>query len=138
MSQHQEPSASLDQLASLIIGAAIEVHRVLGPGYLECVYEEAMAVELELRKIPASRQVCMAVDYKGHQVGEGRMDLVVDDLVIVELKTVETLLPLHTAQLLSYLKATHRELGLLINFNVPMLRDGIKRVIRSKPGVLLS
>jgi len=114
-----------------IIGAAIEVHRVLGPGYLESVYEEALAVELNLRGVAFERQKGMSVDYKGHAVGEGRLDLLVDGCLIVELKAVEALAPIHTSQVISYLKATQLPLGLLINFNVPLLKEGIKRIILS-------
>ena len=95
---------------------------------LESVYEEALAVELTLRGVPFARQVVFALDYKGHKVGEGRMDFLADDCLIVELKTVEAFAPIHTAQAISYLKATKHRLALLINFNVPALKDGIKRV----------
>ena len=120
--------AQIEDAASKVIGAAIEVHRQLGPGYLESVYEEAMAVELTLRGIPFARQVVFALDYKGHKVGEGRMDYLVDGCLVVELKAVETFAPIHTAQAISYLKATKHRLALLINFNVPVLKDGIKRI----------
>ena len=126
-----EPEKRTDDVASAVIGAAIEVHRVLGPGYLENVYEEALAVELNLRGIPFERQKTMAVDYKGHAVGEGRLDLLVDSRLVVELKAVESLVPIHTAQVISYLKAVWLPLGLLINFNVPLLKTGIKRIILS-------
>jgi len=122
-----EPSAELDRLANAVIGAAIEVHRVLGP-----VYEEALAVELELRGIPFARQIPAAVDYKGHAVGEGRLDLLVGGKLVVELKAVEALAPIHSAQVISYLKATGHELGLLINFNVALLKEGIRRIVLSK------
>jgi GxxExxY protein len=127
----REPDKKTDELAKAVIGAAIEVHRILGPGYLESVYEEALAVELKLRGIPFERQKSMGVDYKGHAVGEGRLDLLVDGCLIVELKTVESLAPIHSAQVISYLKATQLPLGLLINFNVPLLKDGLKRIILS-------
>src|SRR5512134_2947555 len=97
-----EPGAKLDQLAHAVIGAAIEVHRLLGPGYVEAVYEEALCVELRLRGIPFMRQVTVPVDYKGHPVGEGRLDLLVGDLLVVELKAVEALAPVHSAQVISY------------------------------------
>lgn len=126
-----EPSAELDRLAHAVIGAAIEVHRHLGPGYLESVYEEALAIECGLRAIPFERQKAVAVNYKGNAVGEGRIDLLVGRRAIVELKAVDALAPIHTAQVLSYLKATGLTLGLLINFNVAVLKDGIKRIIRS-------
>ena len=125
-----EPPPELDEIARAVIGAAIEVHRVLGPGYLESVYEEALWWELRLRGIPVARQVEVAVDYKGHPVGKGFIDLLVGDLVI-ELKACDALAPVHKAQVISYLKATGKHLGLLINFNVSVLKEGIKRVIRS-------
>jgi GxxExxY protein len=127
----REPSEELDRLAYAVIGAAIEVHRVLGPGFLESVYEEALCVELQLRRIPFRQQSVVAVNYKGQLVGEGRLDLLVSNTLIVELKAVENLAPIHSAQLLSYLKMTAHPLGLLINFNVPILREGIKRIILS-------
>jgi GxxExxY protein len=114
-----------------VIGAAIEVHRTLGPGYLESVYEEALGIELSERKIAIQRQHPISVLYKGKAVGEGRLDILVDDQLIVELKAVETLLPVHKAQLISYLKASRLRLGLLVNFNVSVLRDGIQRVVYS-------
>jgi len=126
-----EPSRRLDRLARTVIGAAIEVHRHLGPGYLEGVYEEALAVELRLRGVLFERQKAIAVTYKGHNVGEGRVDLLVGDELLVELKAVEALAPIHKAQLLSYLKAMGCHLGLLINFNVPVLRAGVQRVVLS-------
>lgn len=127
----KEPNSEVDALAREVIGAAIEVHRIMGPGYLECVYEDALCVELELRGIPISRQVLFGVEYKGKRVGESRLDLLVANQLVVELKAVEELLPVHKAQVISYLKATGRELGLLINFNVPVLKDGVKRVVLS-------
>ncbi|MGI6354545.1 MAG: GxxExxY protein [Lentisphaerae bacterium] len=127
----REPSKEIDDLANAVIGAAIEVHRTLGPGYLESVYEEALAVELSLRKIPFEKQKPIGVEYKGHLIGEGRLDLLISNSLIVELKTVDALAPIHTAQVMSYLKALRLPLGLLINFNVPLLKQGIKRVIFS-------
>ena len=126
-----EPSPEVDRLARDVIGAAIEVHRELGPGYHESIYEEAMAIELELRGMPFKRQLAMPVMYKGRPVGEGRMDMLVADDLVVEYKTVESILPVHLAQVLSYLKVTRRRLGLLINFNVSVLKEGVKRVVRS-------
>jgi len=125
----KEPEAKIDKLAHEVIGAAIEVHRVLGPGFLESVYEEALCVELKQRGIPFKRQVAVGVEYKGQMVGEGRMDILVGDFLIVELKTVDNLAPIHVTQTLSYLKATGYSLALLINFNVSVLKDGIKRVV---------
>jgi GxxExxY protein len=126
-----EPSRELDELATKVIGAAIEVHRALGPGYLESVYEEALCIEIGIRSIPFERQVRIGVEYKGHVVGEGRLDVLVARVLPVELKAVEALAPIHQAQLLSYLRMTHLQLGLLMNFNVPILKHGIKRVILS-------
>ena len=120
--------ARIEDAANKVIGATIEVHRQLGPGYLESVYEEALAVELTLRGIPFARQVVFALDYKGHKVGEGRMDYLVDGCLVVELKAVEAFAPIHTAQAISYLKATKHRLALLISFNVSILKDGIKRI----------
>ena len=120
--------ARIEEASNKVIGAAIEVHQHLGPVYLESVYEEALAVEMTLRGIPFARQVVFALDYKGHKVGEGRMDFLVDGGLVDELKAVEALDPIHIAQAISYLKATKHRLALLINFNVPVLKDGIKRV----------
>jgi GxxExxY protein len=124
-----EISDDVDSLSRAVIGASIEVHRLLGPGFAESVYEEALCVELSLRSIPFARQAAMKIDYKGHRVGEGRLDLLVGNELILELKAVDILAPVHTAQLLSYLRATDRKLGLLINFNVKLLKQGIVRVV---------
>src|SRR5438093_5302901 len=120
---------AVERAAERVIGAAIEVHRALGPGYLESVYEEAMAIELKLRGVGFQTQVVFALSYKGHPVGEGRLDLLVDGCLIVELKAVDALAAIHTAQALSYLKATGHHLALIINFNVPMLTSGLRRVV---------
>lgn len=124
-----------DNMAALtdkVIGAAIEVHKILGPGYLEGVYEEALVHELQLRNIPLERQKVININYKDKPVGEGRLDLLIDKCLVVELKAVNELADIHVAQVLSYLKTTDLQLGLLINFNTRYLRDGIKRVIKSK------
>ena len=126
-----EPSPALDRLARSVIGAAIEVHRILGPGLLETVYEEALCVELGLRSIPFARQPVVGVNYKGHPVGQSRLDLLVDDALVVELKAVDALNDIHKAQVISYLKMSGLQLGLLMNFNVTVLKDGIKRIIVS-------
>jgi GxxExxY protein len=126
-----EPDAETDRLAQEVIGAAIEVHRALGPGFLESLYEQAMSIELGLRGISSQRQVPVAVDYKGHSIGESRLDMLVEGKLIVELKAVDQFAPIHTAQVMSYLKATGHRLGLLINFNVVRLKDGVKRVVLS-------
>lgn len=126
-----EPSFETDRFAYAVIGAAIEVHRHLGPGFLEAVYEEALAHELGLRKIPCARQVAIELGYKGHTVGRARLDILVGGRLVVEVKSVESFAALHVAQILSYLKMTGHELALLINFNVPQLRDGIRRLVRT-------
>lgn len=126
-----EPDPQLDRPAHQVIGAAIEVHRQLGPGFLESVYEEAMCVELTLREIAFSRQPPVVVDYKGQPIGQGRLDLLIAECLVVELKAVDTLSPIHSAQMISYLRMTNRKLGLLINFNVAMLKDGIRRIVLS-------
>ena len=131
MAKPDEPSSSLDALAAWVIGAAIEVHRELGPGFGESIYEEALSIELNERQIPFTRQASLSIRYRSHVVGQQRLDLLIDNLLIVELKSVEQLIPLHQAQLLSYLKANGLTLGLLINFNVPVLKNGIRRVILS-------
>lgn len=117
------------ELTGRVIGAAIAVHRELGPGYLEAVYESALCIELDHLTIPYARQIVVEVGYRGRPVGEGRIDLLVDGWLVVELKAVETILPIHEAQVLSYLKATGHPVGLLINFNVVALRRGIRRVV---------
>lgn len=121
----------LSDLTSRVLGAAMEVHSILGPGYLESVYEEALTIELNLRKIPFERQKTIRLKYKDNDVGESRLDLLVNETLIVELKAVESISNIHTAQVLSYLKSTGLYLGLIINFNVVSLRNGIKRVIQS-------
>ena len=124
-----EPDLGLDQLAHDAIGAAIEVHRVLGPGFLESVYEEALAIEFGVRDVAYQRQVPLAIDYRGQPIAQQKLDFVVGGRLIIELKAVETLAAIHVAQLISYLRAAHRGLGLLINFNVPVLRAGLRRVV---------
>lgn len=119
-----------NQITEKIIGCSIEVHKALGPGLLESAYEECLCYELDQLGYSFCRQVPLHVVYKGIKLDCGyRMDIVVYDLIIIELKTVEKLLPIHDAQLLTYLKLYNRSLGLLINFNVPVLKDGIKRIV---------
>ena len=119
----------INKLTGEVIGAAIEVHRVLGPGLLENVYEQCLCRELELRNIQIEKQKALPVNYNGIELDCGyRLDIVVPDKLIVELKACESLLPIHEAQLLTYLKITGIRIGLLINFNVPFLKDGIKRM----------
>jgi len=130
-SAKEEPEGRVDQLAHAVIGAAIEVHRHLGPGYLESVYQEALAIEFKLQGIPSEPQKPVAVTYKGHPVGEGKLDFLVGQELVVELKAVDDLAPIHKAQVISYLKSTGLRLGLLINFNVSLLKNGVQRVILS-------
>lgn len=119
-----------EQLTEAIIGAAIEVHRELGPGLLESAYEECLCHELALRGLSFKRQVELPVVYKGIRLDCGyRIDLIVEDRVVVELKTVEKLLPVHEAQLLTYLRLSGKRVGLLINFYSPVLRNSIKRMV---------
>jgi GxxExxY protein len=131
--QRMEPAPQLDALAQQVVSAAIEVHRHLGPGYLESVYEEALAIELKAREVAYVRQPPISVEYKGHAIGEGRADFLVGGELLVELKAVDQLAPIHKAQVISYLKAMQLRLGLLINFNVAVLRDGVQRVVLSVP-----
>lgn len=119
----------LNQLSELIIGAAIEVHRATGPGLMESVYEECLCYELNQRGLSFQRQLELPMAYKGIKLNCGfRMDLVVEDVIVLELKAVDQLLPVHTAQLLTYLKLSGKKIGLLINFNEPVLTKGLKRL----------
>jgi len=118
----------INQVTEAVIGAAIEVHKALGPGLLESAYEECLCRELELRGIAYRRQVALPVTYKGIQLDCGyRLDILVENLVVIEIKTVEDVLPIHEAQLLIYLKLGGWQAGLILNFNVPVLKQGIKR-----------
>lgn len=118
-----------EELARRVIGAAIEVHRTIGPGFLESVYHKALSVELERQGLQHAVESPISINYKGVNVGDGRADIVVDQRIIIELKTVEATKDIHRAQVISYLKATGIRLGLLINFNTPLLKDGIQRII---------
>lgn len=118
-----------DPLTERIIGCAIEVHKTIGPGLLEATYEEAMCVELRLAGLHFKRQASFPVVYKGSTVGEYRLDLLVQDEVIVEIKSVERMDPVFDAQILTYLRGTGRRVGLLINFNTRLLTHGIKRFV---------
>jgi GxxExxY protein len=125
----REPDAELDGAARAVVDAALEVHRVLGPGFLESVYEKALDVELGVRGVSYERQRRVPLMYKSVDVGETRLDFLVAGRLIVELKACAGLLPIHMAQLFSYLKAANCSLGLLINFNERFLRQGIRRVV---------
>ncbi|HEX9332825.1 MAG TPA: GxxExxY protein [Anaerolineales bacterium] len=120
----------INKTTEAIIGAAIEVHRHLGPGLLESTYEECRCEELSLRKIPFKRQVALPVSYKGKKLDIGyRIDSLVNDEVVVELKTVESILPIHEAQTLTYMRLGGWQVGLILNFNVTILKHGIKRLV---------
>ena len=121
----------LNEISGAVIGAAIEVHRVLGPGFLESIYEMAMVEELTVRNISFERQVTMPVMYRDKLVGEHRLDLLVAGEVVVELKAVSAITEAHVAQTMSYLKAGAFQLGLILNFKSAVLRDGIRRVVSS-------
>lgn len=117
-------------VATAVVDAAFSVHSNLGPGLLESVYETCLVYELKKRSLKAVRQVPVPVLYDGCQLDAGlRLDVLVEDRVVVELKAVESVLPVHAAQLLTYLKLSGHRLGLLINFNVPLIKDGIKRIV---------
>ena len=118
-----------DPLTEKIIGCAIEVHRTLGPGLLESTYESALGVEFEINGIQFQRQVICPVSYKGRIVGDYRLDLLVENSVIVEIKSVERHDPIFEAQLLTYLKITGHKRGLLLNFNTRLLKEGVKRFV---------
>ena len=120
-----------EELTEKVIGAAIEVHRALGPGLLESAYQECLCHELHLRKISFERQIAVPVEYKGVTLDCGyRIDLVVDESLVLELKCLEHILPVHEAQLLTYLKLTGKHVGMILNFNVPVLtRGGIIRKV---------
>ena len=115
-----------------IIGCAYEVHRTLGPGLLESVYQKALVQELKLRGFKVKSEVDIEINYKGVNVGSDlRLDIIVNDTIIIELKSVETILPIHKKQLLTYLRLTNLQLGLLINFNTNLLKDGITRIVNN-------
>ncbi|GBC84978.1 hypothetical protein HRbin11_01418 [bacterium HR11] len=121
---------NINALTHEIIGAALEVHRTLGPGLLESAYEECLCHELTLRRIPFERQKALPLEYKGIRLDCGyRLDLLVAGCVVIEVKAVEELLPIHEAQLLTYMRLGGWKVGLLINFNVPVLRQGIRRFV---------
>jgi GxxExxY protein len=123
-------SKDINDLTGEVIGAAIEVHKALGPGLLESAYEECLCRELDLSKIPYERQKKLPIEYKGMKLDCGyRLDIVVANQLILELKACESLEPVHEAQLLTYLKLSGIKVGLLMNFNVPVLKQGIKRLV---------
>jgi GxxExxY protein len=124
----------LDQISRRIIGAAIEVHRHLGPGLLESAYQSCLVFELRQQGLRVEEQKPLPVTYKEVKLDCGyRLDLVVEDEIIVEVKAIEKLLPIHEAQLLSYLRLSNKKVGLLMNFHVPVLKDGLKRIVNEFP-----
>lgn len=123
----------VSQISGAVVDASMKVHTALGPGLLESAYAKCLIHELRKRGLRVDVQVPVPVSYDGEMLDTGyRADLVVEDAVLVELKSIETILPVHKAQLLSYLRLSHKRIGLLINFNVAHLRDGITRIINSK------
>ena len=120
----------INALSGEVIGAAIEVHRLLGPGLLESAYELALERELVLRSMSVERQKAVPLEYKGIALGDGfRLDLLVNDQLVVEIKSVESLMLIHEAQLLTYLRLADKRLGLLINFNEKVIKEGVKRIV---------
>jgi len=129
MAKHEPVPAEVERWGKALLDAAFEVHTILGAGFLERVYEEALCYELTLRRVPFERQKEIAVPYKDHLIEGQRLDLLIGGLVIAEIKAVDEIHLVHQAQLMSYLKATGLRLGFLINFNVPHLREGIRRIV---------
>ena len=126
---YPEEEYPLKSLTEAIISAAIAVHKELGPGFLEGIYENPLAIELQSRGHSVGRQLSLPVRYQGQEVGEHRLDMLVDDEIVVELKSVDALAAVHKAQLRGTLRAAGRQIGLLINFNQPTLVEGVRRVI---------
>lgn len=121
-----------NRIATQIVDSCFHVHKELGPGLLESAYEYAFLKELELRNVRAKNQVPVKLMYKGYDTGKHYiMDLLVEDTVIIEIKCADCILPVHTAQIISYLKLSQKKLGFLINFNVPVMKDGIKRFVNN-------
>jgi GxxExxY protein len=121
---------NVERLASVIVDAGLKVHKALGPGLLESVYEQCVAHELTLRGVPPRRQVTLPIIYEGHEIEAAlRVDLMVGDAIVVEVKSIESVLPIHRSQLLTYLKLSGCRLGFLMNFNVPLFKSGVERLI---------
>lgn len=130
---------TINQLTGAILGAAIDVHRALGPGLLESAYQRCLCYELEMRRLPFVRELSLPIHYKGMDVDAAyRIDLLVDDRVVVEIKAVQNVLPIFTAQLITYLKLGNWPVGLLINFNVELLKNGVTRLANNYSGPLPS
>ena len=119
----------VNQLSAIIVDSALTIHRKLGPGLLEKIYEECLIHELKLRGLKIESQIILPIEYKELKIENAfRIDVLVEDSIVIEIKAVETILPVHEAQLLTYLRLTNHRLGLLINFNSPLIKDGIKRI----------
>jgi GxxExxY protein len=123
-----EPDPKLNRITNAIIGAAIAVHRELGPGHLEAIYGRDLAIEFAHRGIGFQKEVPVTLAYRGQVVGNGRLDFLVEGCVILELKSIESIGPVQRAQMLTYLRITHHKLGIILNFNVARLVDGIRRI----------
>lgn len=122
----------IEKIASEIVDAAIKVHKALGPGLLESAYQQCLIYELKKRGLKVDSEVAMPVTYDGMKIDAGyRMDIVVDGLIVIENKTVEKIMPIHQAQLLTYLKLSGMNLGFLLNWNVTIMKDGIKRIVNN-------
>ncbi|HOD77830.1 MAG TPA: GxxExxY protein [Syntrophorhabdus sp.] len=121
---------NLNEVSAKVIGAAIDVHKEIGPGLLESVYQKCLEIELKERGLQVCTEMPICVNYKGHEISDNsfRIDLIVENAIVVELKSVEEIKPVHKKQLLTYLRLTGKQLGLLINFNEALLRDGITRI----------
>jgi GxxExxY protein len=126
--EEEEPNALFHRITNDVIGAAIAVHRALGPGYAESVYHKALEIEFRKRRIFFERELEFPVLYDGVEVGKGRVDFLIEHTVVVELESVESLAAIHTSQVISYLKASKKRLAILINFNSIELIDGIRRI----------
>ena len=129
-SPRKDLSNEEERVATLIVDAAIKIHRVLGPGLLECVYEACLTYELRQRGLKVETQVPVAIKYEALTLDGGlRLDLLVEGIAIIELKALEKVIPVHAAQVLTYLKLSRRRLGFLLNFNVPVMKNGISRFV---------
>lgn len=122
----------VEDVMTRVIGACIEVHRHLGPGFLESIYHRAVCVELQLRGVAFDKEKSLTIVYKGHHLQGHRLDLIVESCLVLEIKAVSQLEEIHGSQVVSYLKATGLQAGLLVNFNVPVLKAGIRRIVRTR------
>jgi GxxExxY protein len=128
----REIDEALNIVSERVIGAAIEVHKTLGPGHLEKIYERALSLELDIREIPFERQCGFSTIYKDREIGRSTVDLIVADSVVVELKAAKKIMPAHEAQIISYLKVSRNDLGLLLNFGASTMKDGVERIVYTK------